>query len=462
MTNRHILFLLLIFFLLSSFVHGTGKEKFTISFEPFVMNGMDDNYLHLANSIPGMISYGIKDTSSHLLSREEMASLNEKYFDDIRKDHFLKLSDFIEKYNTYIFSRDFKKSEYLSLGKQIENQYEVLNNLEDIDIPDQEPSIPIEFIIDKTVINSGGSEKPKISDLVIKGSVEKLDKWTYLQVSIENNILGTEELFYESISSPDTITELIPEIISKLKTLVLGRVWSSVAFEIVPEDSNIIITRKNEKILHQSFNSLYPGVYEIEVSTKGYISKYFTIELEEYKSIVIPVKLEEEAHVNISVQSFPSGADLYSGATWIGKTPLLMKNPIIPALLTLKLEGFNNNKFVYKDKENRDIQIYMQLDIIDHDSIISRKRDKFYHSFGYFMLSIPVTMIGFGMSSDYGHAYYRELVKGVSSDSTEANRLRNISNAWHTVYYGGVFLNLTLFVNTIFDLVGYIKSNDRL
>ncbi|MCK5201585.1 MAG: hypothetical protein KAR21_24695, partial [Spirochaetales bacterium] len=376
MTSKPIYILLIIYFF-SSFVQVSETDEFTISFEPIIMKGIDTNYLHFANSIPEMLFYELQNASMHLYSENEIAFLKDRYVESNRKEHLLKLSEFIEEYNTYIFLKDFQQDVYVSLGEKIESEQEILDNFEDIDIPVPESSVPIKFIIDKASLNIIDSKKSELSDLVIKGSMEKLDEWIYLQIWIENNILGTEELLYESISSPDTIPELIPEIISKLKTVVLGRPWASIGFELVPEDSNIFITHGNEQVLHQSFQYLYPGVYDIEIKTPGYLSEYIKVDLEAYDTRIIPVSLEEKKRITISVQSFPAGADLYSGATWVGKTPLLMKNPIIPALLTFKLEGYNDNKIVYKDKDNRDLQIFMQSEIINIDKIISSKREKF-------------------------------------------------------------------------------------
>ena len=242
---------------------------------------------------------------------------------------------------------------------------------------------------------------------------------------------------------------------------MLGRPWVSILFELEPEDSNIFMMTDNELVPLENFQFLYPGFYDIEVKTLGYIPQKIKIELKEYETKILPVSLEEEKRITISVQSFPSGADLYSGASWIGKTPLLLKNPIAPALLTFKLEGYNDNKIVYKDGNNRDIQIYMQSDIINIDNIISSKRNRFYKSFSYFLLSIPISLISYGLSSDYGYAYNREMDPLTPTNFAEADRLMQLSTSWYNVYLGGIFLNLTLFINTIFDLVEYIKSNDR-
>ncbi len=458
MINKYI-YILLFISLLPSFIPGMEKNVFIISFEPLILNDIDANYHHLANSIPRMLYYELQNASKHIYSDKEIISLNNIHFESLRDEHLIILSDLIEKHDMYIFSNNYNKDEYISLGEKIEKEKELLDQLDDSNIADQEPAVLIKFNIDNKAINIIDSEKYEISDLIIKGSIDRLDEWIYLQIWTRNNILDTEELLYESIASPDSISELIPEIISKLKTVVLGRPWASVILDLAPEDSNIFVKKGNEQINPQSLYYLYPGVYDIEITKPGYRSEYIKIDLEAFETRTIAVTLEAENRVTISVQSFPADADLYSGATWIGKTPLLMKNPITPALLTFKLEGYNDNKIIFKDETERDIRIFMQSSIINNDIIISRKRNRFYQSFSYFLLSIPISLVSYGLSSDYGYAYNREVA--ISPNSSEADRLMQLSTSWYNVYLGGIFLNLTLFVNTIFDLLEYIKSNDH-
>ncbi len=455
MINKYIYILIIIFFI-PKFIQAIEVDEFTIGFEPLVMYGIDDNYLHMANSIPEMLYHGLQNAAEHIYSESEINILKNNYIESIRKEHLLKLSELIEEYNKYWFSRNYNKDDYISLAEKVKQEQQQLDNLEYGNIPVQKSSVPIHFCIDKTTLNIFKTEKSELSDLIIKGSMEKLDEWIYLQILIKNNILGTETTIYESVSSPDTIPEIIPEIINKLKTAVIGRPWASLTFELVPKDSNISVMMDNEQIPYRSLQFLYPGVYHIEIKNLGYISRIFKIELKQFETRILPVSLEEEKNITISVQSFPSGADLYFGASWVGKTPVLIENPIAPALLILKLEGYNDRKIVYKDNK-RDIQIFMRPDIINVEKNISSKRDEFYKSFGYFMLSIPISMVSYGISSDYAYAYDREVNK-----SPETDRLMRLSNSWYNVYIVGMFLNFTLFVNTIFDLVDYIKSNDRL
>ena len=219
------------------------KNAFIISFEPLILNDIDANYHHLANSIPRMLYYELQNASEHIYSEEEIISLKNRHFKSLRDEHLLILSDLIEKHDMYIFSTNYNKDEYISLGEEIEKEKELLNKLDDSIITDQEPAVLIKFNIDNKGINIFDSEKYEISDLIIKGSIDKLDEWIYLQIWTRNNILNTEELMYESIGSPDSISDLIPEIISKLKTVVLGRPWASLIFDLSPEDSNIFIKK---------------------------------------------------------------------------------------------------------------------------------------------------------------------------------------------------------------------------
>ncbi|MCK5152728.1 MAG: hypothetical protein KAQ93_00090 [Spirochaetales bacterium] len=418
------------------------------------MKNIDSSFSHLVNSLPMLLYSNLQYSPSHQYSKEELVKIKEKKIEKLEIDYLNDLSELKEKYDNYFFSNNFKRDEYNLIKEDIEKKELLIDNLDISGIEDIDTSVPVNFLI-----SNEANEKPGLetSDMVFKGSLEKLDEWILIQFHVENNILNTEDLIYKSVTSTNNLVDLIPEISSSLKTIILGRAWSSLVFDLYPNDSNIVVKNNLGMTVSSEFEYLYPGIYNIDISKPGYISKTISIELKELQTLVIDTKLEMKKQSIISLQSFPSGADLYSGATWIGKTPVLIKNLLNPTFLTIKLEGYNDRKYIFNETSEHDIKVYLQSSFIDYDRITSRKRNIFYKSFSYFLVSIPLSMISFGISSDYAYAYDREI-----SYSSETDRLKLLSNTWYNVYLGAVFINITLFINTIFDLVDYIKSSDNL
>jgi len=131
-----------------------------------------------------------------------------------------------------------------------------------------------------------------------------------------------------------------------------------------------------------------------------------------------------------------------------------------PSLLAVKLDGYNDSKYIFKGKDDRDIRIFLHSDLINYDEIIHNKRNQFYKSFSSFLLSMPLSLVSYGFSSDYGYAYNREVLN--TGTSPESYRLMQLSTSWYNVYLSSVFINVTLFINTIIDLFDYIRSNKDL
>lgn len=438
----------------SQYILSQENKEFTVSFSPIIMKNIDSNYTHLVNSLPMLIYSTLQYSTSHQYTEEELIKIKEKRIDILKNDYLNTISKLKETYDSYYFSNSFNIDEYNSLGKDVEKQKLLLQNLDIQNIDDIDSSVPVNFLI-----NNDGSEisNLELSDMIVKGSLEKLDEWIVVQFWVENTILNTEDIFYEFISSTNNIVELIPEISIRLKSLILGREWSSLIFDLYPSDSNIVVKNNLGDKISQDFEYLFPGIYNIEVSKAGYKTKKINIELKDLETYVIDLKLEVEPQSIISIQSFPAGADLYSGATWIGKTPVLFKSPVITTLLTMKHEGYNDSKYIFTETSERDIRVFLQSSLIDNDRISTRKRSVFYKSFSYFLLSIPLSMLSFGVSADYTYAYGREVYL-----SSETDRLQMLSNTWYNVYIGALFINVTLFINTIIDLVDYIKSSENL
>jgi len=445
-------------FLLTQLSFGLEKNEYIISFKPIEMNNMDTNYTHLANSYPMLLYSELQFAADHKYSNDEILALKEKQLKILEIEYYKELSVLKEKYDRAIFTNNIDENEKKLISEEIITKNIEIEKLNINIIPTPEPVVSVKYNnIDE--INNTDISELESSDLIIKGSMEQLEGWVYIEIRVENKILQEEKLIFKTISSPENLSDHISEITYQLKTIILGRNWASITFNLEPEASNILL-KTNGKPVMEDFSCLNPLKYNIEISKPGYITKELTVQLDDFENLVIDVKLLKEEKGIISLQSFPQGADIYSGSIWIGESPLLVVRPVTPSLLTFKLEGFNDSKYIYSNSDIRDIKITMESAIINRNKIIQNKRNIFYKSFSYFLLSIPVSVLSFGMSSDYGYAYNNEVL--ISLDSSEANRLMQLSTTWYNIYLGSLFINVSLFVNTIFDLVDYIKSNNYL
>ncbi len=456
-------FILLFLCFNSIFIFSEGSDTYNVTFEPLELKNIDESYSHLSFSYPGLLLSKLKNAQIHRFSEEERRVLKQQSLKELRNKYLLTLSGLIARHDRLIFSSDYSVSEYMLLGEDVKKQRELIAEMDESAVSETDFNIPIYFnSISIPGSETGQSEDnhPLPADLIIRGSIEKLDDWVYTQFWVKNIILNTLEPVYESAGSIDNLKDQIPEICSRLKTIILGRPWSAIQFNLTPEDS--IVRIKNSKALTVSEKPgfYFPGSYSIEISKPGYISKEISTEIIANETKIIDVKLEKMKKTIISLQTFPSGADLYSGSIWLGKTPLLLENPPTPSLFTLKLEGYNDSKYIFKSKDDRDIRIFLHTDLISKEKIIQRNRNQFYKSFTYFLVSLPISIVSYGLSSDYGYAYNREVLNTFTS--SEADRLMQISTTWYNVYLSSVFINITLFVNTFFDLLDYIKSNNDL
>jgi hypothetical protein len=452
--------LIILFFLNLISQHIFSVENYVVSFYPMEINNLDENYYHIANSLPLQLYSELQNIPTHQYSDEEILNLKKNSLNNLLITYSTVLSHLKEKYDNYIFSNNFNTDEYELLKKEIHNQKLLIDNLDINKLPNPESTAPVEALsINESTSNTNSLEQEN-PDLIIKGVLDKLDNWIYLEIWVENVINNDQNLVYKSVYTPDKLTDSVTEISKILKTLILGRSWSSLLFDLEPKASNIVVRNENGQVIHKDYEYLNAGTYSIEINKQGYNTEYSTATIQEFETKSINIVLNKKSESIVSLQSFPSGADLYSGATWIGKTPLLFNKPIIPALLTLKLEGYNDSRYIYEDESGRDLQIFLHSTFVLNDMVIKNKRNNFYKSFSYFLLSLPVSMLSFGMSSDYGYAYNREVL--LLPNSSESDRLMSLSTTWYNVYLSSLYINIILFVNTVFDLVEYIKSNNYL
>jgi len=288
----------------SIFIFSEELRKYNILFEPLILMNIDESYSHLSYSYPELILSQLQNAKTHHFSEAERSSIRQKSLNNVRNEYLLKLSDLIIKHDKYFFSRDFKDSEYKILGEKIKNQKILISEIDKKVVSEPELTIPINFTgIGEagSVLKKDGDGKSISADLIIGGSIEKLADWVYIKFWVENTILESKELIYESAVSIENLNDQIIIISSRLKTLILGRPWSEIQFNFLPKDAVVRVLANTGLIVTEDPCFYYPGTYNIEISKSGYISKEMTVEISENETKVVSAVLEKQKKSIVSL-----------------------------------------------------------------------------------------------------------------------------------------------------------------
>lgn len=461
------LFLLLLFLTAFQAVSGQGNVKklnWIVGVFSFDTKGDENSLILLKNTIPLALLNGLNDISSHFLNSDEKSGWIRRNYKKALTLKEKELSSLYEKKSKLLFSNSNSNDQVQYLKKIEEKKDEISSLQENSSLFSHTSTLPV--ALDKKNQNglladfTGSYEKniiyKKEIDQAVYGKLEMIDQWLYLSVYIYNYLTHRKETLYKNIIDPEEVNKVIPEIISAVRLRVTGKEPVLLIVKGNPPDAFYSLDGGQSHLTGVPVSTLLPGSYKLKIYRTGYLPKQYSVVLKGGEKKEVVFNLEKLKTGFLSLTTFPNNADIYSGSLWLGKSPVIVKDPVFPEYLTIKKDGYiPYNTILDKTLPERNVKIFLSSDKIRPDRMIDSRRKKFYNSFAAFVVSLLVPVISYGMSSDYGYAYNDIVTTEPFGD--EAQRLMNNSTLWYNLYLGGTFISSALFVNMVIDLQDYIK-----
>jgi hypothetical protein len=239
-----------------------------------------------------------------------------------------------------------------------------------------------------------------------------------------------------------------------LATALAGRDFSRVFFNISPESAEIQIDGTEHQGEHPLFYS--QGSFLATVSAPGYRSASTRLAVVPGTDSTVDLKLEPVQVAPVFVESFPSGATLYLDGAPLGVTPLELSGAAFPRVLTARMDGFDDLRLVLRPGDDSG-RVVLDLQASDGFAYVDRfeqAKGAFYESLGWFVLSLPVTVLSYGTFNSYlGLA---PLPTSVSERTSDILTLYYFGS--RTVFWISAAVSISLATNSIVRLVRYIKA----
>lgn len=421
-------------------------------------------YRYLTDSIPMELFESIKNIKAHFLSEREKELLGSKKKDEkilaLKKD----LSKLLRTRDMFFFGIEGPSDGINDVKEKIKNKRKELDmaEAEGVSLFEQD-SIPVELVDDgtKTGIIKGKEVSVDVVgslkgyDQLVFGELEKIDRWLYFSVYSYNYLTGEKIDIFSTLIEPKEINSAVGKAVTETVKIVSGSNPPVLLVTGKPEDAFFSVDNGPNNIAGYPVPIFSPGNHKIRIHRKGYLSEERTVDIFEGKSTEVNYKLSRVRTGFAVVSSVPSGADVYLDSEWVGKTPVILEDPVLPSYLSIMKEGFTGKNSIIDNRERNYIFI-MDPEKVNLNDIQEKRRRHFYNSLGAFVISIAVPVISYGISSEYGYAYNTSiLTSGISSSETD--RLMSVSNSWYNLYLGGVFISASLFINMAVNLNSYIS-----
>ena len=93
----------------------------------------------------------------------------------------------------------------------------------------------------------------------------------------------------------------------------------------------------------------------------------------------------------------------------------------------------------------------------DTSAYLAKKRDDFYLSAGFFVLSFPLPFFLYSLTEDLASGF--SIAQQNQNITEMIKKLNNSVNVYHG-YIGSIILTVSLLINTVYRLADYIRASE--
>lgn len=297
-------------------------------------------------------------------------------------------------------------------------------------------------------------------DCLIQGRIEALDSLLYIEVSAYLKARNSSELVYRGTFFPSEVDQLREDLVRALRSFLYAQEWSDITLEVEPSTAEILIDGRPAKADETgTVRYLEPGIHSIEVRAPGFVSQKRTVESKAEARKVVVFSLEPQNPSTWIIDSDPRKATVFLNSVEVGSTPLVLEEQVAPANVLLAKSGYAPRMFVMEE-DVLALEANLHPTDVNLNTVIAHSRRRFYNGLAAFLLSLPLTVVSYGLSSEYAYAYNSALTNP-SAGSDELRRLHARSTLWYTAYAGSILLNGIFLSDTVLHMRRYIKSSQE-
>lgn len=313
-----------------------------------------------------------------------------------------------------------------------------------------------------------GTLLPVVDEPAVVCSEKKLDLLVYGSIKPKGNFLAVEFILYDATlgrdiwrytdyAVADGIEDLVASFTRPCAEAILGRSYAQIIFKIEPPVANLFLdgtSQPDAAILY--FKS---GSHEARAQAEGFETATQEFFVTPGFDAVITMALVEKPSVGITLSSDPPGAEIHLDGAQAGFAPLDVPGAAYPRVARVSMPGYEDAQLVLRP-QSLDDQLLIPLAVSDGLSFDNRFDDKkgaFYRSLGWFIASLPVTVLSGGLFQTYRQT--GEVYKESGAEDPEIIKLL-VSGDYtsQAVFWTSVAASTALAINAIVRLVLYVGS----
>lgn len=445
-----------------------AKEKIIVGISIFSGSGLGRESEYLTMNIPTLIREQLRQFPYHYLSQREQTEYRQRLREAAEEKRRKEMAALFRERDKLFLSAEVseeQEEQFQQKMADLRGEIEAITALRDSELPIAEKK-PIELYTHGE--NGGLLPADRISaaavssrfqlDFYISGRVEQISDYFYIQVALYSSIVEEEVLLIEDAGSRENLEEVIDRVVRGTYDVIVGEEWAFLQVTALPEDADIYLD--GGFIGSGTVENVYlqPGDHTVSAEAAGYgrLEQEITVSPGETESV--RMQLQPVREDTLLISSDPPRADVYSGPIWLGTTPLLLplREEKLQRIMVVKRD-FSPEYLNAGPGDKGSVNVRLSPFAFDSSAYLDKKRDEFYLSAGFFVLSFPIPFFLYSITEDLASGF--SIAAAAGNVEEMEKKLRGSMAAYHG-YVGSIIVTASMLLNTIFRLAEYIRASE--
>ena len=316
--------------------------------------------------------------------------------------------------------------------------------------------------------NAAGKLLPVVTDPAVVCAENKVDVLVYGSARFSGGFIGVDLSLYVAAlgrdvwsgtdhAPPDWVDGMVEAFVRPIAEAALGKSYALVRYRVSPPDANLTVDGEAFTEAISMFHEY--GMHLAKASAPGFLEASSSFLVEPGKDVLVDLSLQPADAVGFSISTDPPGAAVHIDGVDAGLTPAAIEAAAFTRVIRLSKPGFEDVQLIVRPRdllEDRTIAL-LPSDGRTFDERFGVEKDAFYHSLGWFVLSLPVTALSGGLFQTFFQTATLYRNSG-GSDQTVISRLETGYYSSQAVFWGSAAVSAGLALNAAFRLAQYIRS----
>lgn len=286
-------------------------------------------------------------------------------------------------------------------------------------------------------------------DYLIQWKIEALPGYIRIRAEGWNALLRRSDFSHTAYCSRDDILSAAEELASAVILACVSRPSARLRFRVDPPEASIFVDGRRLAPGRTSLRVYEERGYAVSVEAPGRTTVELLARAEFGGDQEYSIQLEPSDPTELVIESRPSGANLYLDGIWAGKTPVGVALLETSRVALITSPGYEDLFVVLNPDKSYPASFQLETAAEGTESVLSRRKDNFYQALGWLVVSLPVSILSYGV-------YLQSAALHLEYPSDAAFSRRNdISLAFFTVASG---ITAAFFTNAAIRLARYVKS----